>query len=321
MKILYIAPDCDDYLSNSVFHGLRSVLGEDLIDSTKQSKLYKSCTLDLTNKVHGRGFTLYKLLDDIEVDRSDIRRKITSQYFDYIIYGVINTGQQTSFEYIKEVFDVYPDEKIVFLDGADTIDMINDLYNHGWYFKRELIGPVNRFIEPISFSIPKKKIRPLNGKLDFFAPLIPGVGSTFIYNSEESYYEMYSRSLFGLTWKKAGWDCLRHYEILAAGCAPFFVDIYHCPTSVLTTYPKDLAKKVFELKGLTLNYSPTQQFEYGGEHNMTITNVDYSKIQFDASEEYLCEYSMLVTEMQEYMREHLTTEATARYILNTIGAK
>ena len=49
--------------------------------------------------------------------------------------------------------------------------------------------------------------------------------STYIFDDEESYYNDYAKSLFAITMKKGGWDCLRHYEILAAGCLPVFLNI------------------------------------------------------------------------------------------------
>ena len=41
---------------------------------------------------------------------------------------------------------------------------------------------------------------------------------------EEEYYDDLSSSWFGLTCKKGGWDCLRHYEIMAAGSLLLFKD-------------------------------------------------------------------------------------------------
>ena len=48
---------------------------------------------------------------------------------------------------------------------------------------------------------------------------------------------MYQNSLFSLTYRKTGWDCLRHYEILASGSIPLFLDLEKCPEDT-TTLPK-----------------------------------------------------------------------------------
>ena len=93
----------------------------------------------------------------------------------------------------------------------------------GLFFKRELnISQSN--VHPISFAIPKSKIKKsIQQKKNFLlSPLIPGKLKTYIYEDEENYNTMYQNSIFALTYKKAGWDCFRHYEILMNGCIPFF---------------------------------------------------------------------------------------------------
>lgn len=64
-------------------------------------------------------------------------------------------------------------------------------------------------------------------KIREFADLGPGETgdkSNYRYgpDDEAAYHKMYQNSLFALTKKKGGWDCLRHYEILANGCIPIF---------------------------------------------------------------------------------------------------
>ena len=78
-------------------------------------------------------------------------------------------------------------------------------------------------------------------------------------------------SLFALTFKKAGWDCLRHLEILSAGCLPLFTDIVNCPKSAIASkllfttqtyiifkivflgHPKAIYKLLLEFPGLRLD--------------------------------------------------------------------
>ncbi len=83
---------------------------------------------------------------------------------------------------------------------------------------------MNEFlINPISFSIPAEKIvQDVPVKTKMYATVIPGVASTYKFHTEELYYKDYQTSCFAITKKKAGWDCLRHYEILANGCIPLF---------------------------------------------------------------------------------------------------
>jgi hypothetical protein len=71
-----------------------------------------------------------------------------------------------------------------------------------------------------------------------FGTIVPGDTSTYIFSEEAGYYADYQQSVFGRTCRKAGWDCLRHYEILANGCIPFFTDLDQCPSTTMTHFPK-----------------------------------------------------------------------------------
>lgn len=135
-------------------------------------------------------------------------------------------------------------------------------------------------IYPISFSIPEQKIvSSVPPKTKTFAYIDPRDTSTYIYSDEQSYYTDYRESIFGHTMKKAGWDCLRHYEILANGCIPWFHDLDSCPPNTMTHFPKDLVKRAMES---------------------------------DTPEEY-------IPDLLEYTRTHLTCRAMAQYVLNTVG--
>lgn len=112
----------------------------------------------------------------------------------------------------------------------------------------ELLYMKNNNLFPISFSIPEIKIVnevPLKTKM--ISDLIPGDRNTYIYNTEDDYYNEYRKSMFALTFKKGGWDCMRHYEILACGCIPYFPDINLCPYYILYFLPKELIKYGNEL--------------------------------------------------------------------------
>ena len=66
---------------------------------------------------------------------------------------------------------------------------------------------------------------------------------------EESYFKQYANSIFGTTTKKNGWDCLRHYEIIASGCLPYFPKIDDKPETIMKNYPTNLQidiNKIFE---------------------------------------------------------------------------
>lgn len=145
---------------------------------------------------------------------------------------------------------------------------------------------------PLSYSIPEELIRDIyKDKLYDMAPLIPGKADTYIYNTQESYYDMYNRSKYGLTYKKGGWDCLRHYEMLASGCIPLFKDLEKCPINTMKTFPK---KKINEF---TNKYSCLDKDE----------NLD---------DDYVKDMSDYLT---KYTKKYLTCRANALYFIGQLG--
>jgi hypothetical protein len=95
-----------------------------------------------------------------------------------------------------------------------------------------------------------------------------------------------------MTTKKAGWDCMRHYEIMANGCIPYFPDLATCPIETMTTFPKDL---ILEGNRLYEKYK----------------TLDFGHIQ----QHFRSEYEDLIRRILEYVRIHLTTESIARGIV------
>ena len=149
-------------------------------------------------------------------------------------------------------------------------------------------------LNPITFSIPNEKIiKYLPNKTKLLAHIIPGVIETYIYDNEKDYYKDYQESYFAITKKKAGWDCLRHYEILANGCIPYFIDIDKCPQNTMSLLPKKLlleGNKLYEsLKNKTID-------------EMTIL------------EKNRC--NKLIIKLLNYTKKHLSTDKIAKYILD-----
>jgi hypothetical protein len=145
---------------------------------------------------------------------------------------------------------------------------------------------------PITFSIPEEKIiQSFPKKTKLLSNLIPGDLKTYIYKTEKDYYAEYQSSYFAMTTKKAGWDCMRHYEIIANGCLPYFPDIEQCPPFTMVLFPKHLVIRSNHLY-----------------HQMK------TSIQ-----KHLKEYSDLLIEMISYLREYLTTEKVSLSILQRTG--
>jgi hypothetical protein len=66
-SMLFLTSNVEDYLSDSLFHGLRRVLGEAVTDFPKKEILYR--TYPHVARLYGRGLTLYGLLEDLALDR------------------------------------------------------------------------------------------------------------------------------------------------------------------------------------------------------------------------------------------------------------
>ena len=82
-------------------------------------------------------------------------------------------------------------------------------------------------------------------KPDDFAPMRPGRAHTYKYETQAEYYKQYARALYAITAPRAGLDCLRHYEILASGAVPFFVDSAALDAAPLSMYafPRELVRE------------------------------------------------------------------------------
>ncbi|MDR9898001.1 glycosyltransferase [Aetokthonos hydrillicola Thurmond2011] len=212
--------------------------------------------------LYGLGFTLYGLLEDIPIDRLDITQKVVNGYFNLIIFfNIFNTfglfvellpylnfkntlildGADTPQPYpYAGKWWRYP--QWWFLPKAHT---------HFLYFKREWTPetirnlwfqippkwlcqylPAPKNFRPISFSIPEEKIvKELSKKTKLFpkhivdpevARYVSESSTNYAFSKENEYYSDLQASKFGITTKRAGWDCLRHYEIAANGCVPCF---------------------------------------------------------------------------------------------------
>src|SRR5579862_5558247 len=149
-------------------------------------------------------------------------------------------------------------------------------------------------VYPIQFSIPEHKIvKEIPEKDRDFAHIIPGDPNTYIYTDEEDYYTDYQHSYFAVTMKKAGWDCMRHYEILANGCIPYFVDLDKCDKDTMFFLPRDLILEAMNLPGVSY------------------LHIDHS--QFDTAK-----YYEILNKLLEHTRKYLTTRNMAQYILDTV---
>ena len=324
MKILYIHANPDesefynDYLSDLLLHGLRENFGKDIIDYPGSWHLYDDEIQKRQinqNKLWGKGFTLNNSLNAFNsFDRTDISNKIQNNFFDLVIYGSIRRSDL--------FLDLVIDKKIkhLYVDGEDDTFIDTKYSNKSLYFKRELNEKVGN-IFPISFAIPKNKIvKNINqNPKDLLAPIIPGKLDTYIYKKEKNYYDMYFNSLFALTYKKAGWDCLRHYEILANGCIPLFLGLKNCPQETLKTLPKENLLSILNQNEFILSYY--NPFKLYKKKFLTFSKIIkginslYKNKNVDVFLKNNENINVLRNELLEYTKSDLTTSKLAKYVI------
>ena len=148
----------------------------------------------------------------------------------------------------------------------------------------------NLIIHPLSYCVPDENIVDFHSIKDkkhiIISDIIPGDNLTYRFgpDDEKEYNEHYQESFFAYTNKKGGWDCLRHYEILANGCIPIFKNLDNSPKYTLTTLPKDL---IIETNQKLLPYKN-----------------NYKEVYY--------EYAYKII---EHVKNNCSTSATAKYFL------
>lgn len=241
MKILHINNfNYPDYQNDMIYHGGKSIMSDDYESSSPAFYMHQ----DYPNisQLYGRGFTIFGKLPPVINKNNETIYKIENRYYDYIIYGSIFRDSS----YFDLVSKHYDKNKIIFIDGEDHTGIHNHFINKGHYFKRELIHDENSTLHHIGFGIPESSIKQDYAKDQILSKMNPLDKSSYVYNTEEDYYNEYSRSFFAVTCKKAGWDCLRHYEILMCGCVPYFINLTQCPANTLKHFPKEILIKYYD---------------------------------------------------------------------------
>jgi hypothetical protein len=292
-RVLFLGHNKEDYLSDSLFHGLRAVLGDRVLDYPKREMAYDTLPSHVRPRLYGRGFTLYGLLDDLPLDRMQVPERLAKGEFDLVVVADIWRDFGLYVENLPTLrrLTARGRTRVAIVDGTDS----PALYPYGprfwrvpawWalprahtrfpYFKREWRGWTHlgtarplRSVHPIAFSIPEEKIVAAPPPKDKDWPLhvvdaevAARVGGKTGYGfaDEETYVADLRRSRFGITTKRAGWDCLRHYEIAANGAVPCFRALHRKPASnaphglhagncIPYTSWRDLSAKVDALDG------------------------------------------------------------------------
>lgn len=322
-RVLFLTESREDYLSDSLLHGLVS-LGLEVVDYPRKQVLYaghQTCSIQPSLGLRGHGFTLYGLLPNRGVDRSFVIQRLEEGWFDLVVIGQIwrQWGQ------LLDLAPLLQEVPVVLLDGDDDTRLFHRsgtrIRRYGWqlfpirsgrcfYLKREWQGERAQDrhcqILPASFSIPAEKIREVDlvSKQQRFASHCVdseiaqscGLSTAYAFASEEAYYDDLAASRFAVTTKRGGWDCLRHYEIGAAGAVLCFRQLEAKPP---TCAPHGLQ---------------------AGLNCVSYQDWPDLKKQLDYLDANLREYQCLLKASGDWVRQHTTTAAAQR-LLDAIMTK
>lgn len=208
-------------------------------------------------------------LPNVDVDRANIKMKLESGFFDLVIFSdiwrqygyftqwrpllnpnktIILDGQDTAQVYpyaglwwrrFSQWFAPRAHKNFLYFKREWTADSQFNFWHR--FVPKGLLRylPICKNLRKVSFSIPESKIlgEVPNKTKDFARHCVDGQVAerisecveSYAFKNEGAYYADLQASRFGVTIKRAGWDCLRHYEIAANGCIPCFRDLDRKP--------------------------------------------------------------------------------------------
>jgi len=280
MNILYFTSDEGEYLSDSLLHGLKKIYSSNVVDFPKCDRMYIGHSIPMNSFHGLGFTLYNGLIEEDQTDRNNIMKKVKANFFDLIIFSdierqyfyfhwlypfldrkktiIIDGNDFTNLfpysgiwlrkiEYYKHLNDF---SKFLYFKREWTQDTVFSLTSYflnklGIRFKSKLNN-----INKISYSFPKEKIYRGDVKKEktFVSHIVDKDVSqklntssiSYKFDNENDYYKDLQISKFGITTKKGGWDCLRHYELAANKCLPCFKNLNLKPD---TCAPHGLNKK------------------------------------------------------------------------------
>jgi hypothetical protein len=196
MKVLFLNSNSPDYLAESLFHGLRKLLGNDCVDVPKMDAMYAPLNEGVKAKLGNNGFSIYGLLED---NTELVSRRFYWQR-DVESYDLIVAAEVwENWDIFWQLYKRFPHKNFAVVDGEDIPALFP--YNnmnfrfrklpHSFfapvrkvkYFKREIgtgaecygvekyfpsflhgLFRIPKDIYPVSMSIPEEKITRLTPK-------------------------------------------------------------------------------------------------------------------------------------------------------------
>lgn len=311
--------EASDYMIDQIYHGFSSLTNVIVQQLPQNPLMFQECDKTQLNKVWGRGFTLYSLLpsptQNFPIEDSDLI--IVPLHHTMVRY------QREYYNFITDVIRIF-NKPTIAVDGWDQQEYSEETASLCKYFKRELTDDKTSAF-PIFFAIPEVKFNwHKNEKKYDFSPMVPANFSwepcehlkTYIYSTEEEYYEQYQQSYFGYLTKKGGVQTGRTLELIANDCFPFFTDIELYPKNTMHNFPKELCIEVKKMKGVypgtIIPYNP-EKSTYIGDTRQIKPGNERGYIDFDIFDINL--YNIYLNEIKKICWSTMTTKQLAKYIL------
>jgi hypothetical protein len=206
----------------------------------------------LRDSLYGKGFSVFCTLSRLSMAERDIHLMSEGSLVSLASNAAMGpfTVVYTSIWRYSDLIDAFAEldsvVRLIALDGEDHTRIHAKSSKFAKYYKRELIAKESNLF-PISFALPPVAARfctygsaYLPKKSSITAQCDPRFRPSYVFSTEKQYYAQYESALFAVTTKKGGWDCMRHYEILANHCVPYFPDIEAKPPLTMCSYPVSL---------------------------------------------------------------------------------
>ena len=314
--------ESNDYLTDAIFQYLKTNDEFEVYECPWMAHMYANSPVK-KEQLSGCGFALRKTIESshnvLTVD--DAIHLISDKEFDYVITDSrtwsswwqsrgLSPFQSNAVRLLNKAMEVYPRNNIIFFDGEDQTSVHESLVGKVTYFKRELTFD-NPLVNPIGYCFPESKFRwcPHEAKTKLVATVIPGDKTTYKFTEEDAYYDDYRVSFYGFTWKKLGWDCFRHHELLFSSCVPIFPDIAECPRQTLTRFPKDICQEVLNT-GILTSARKFQQFQ---------DLYCFVDLRLDATKISKMHYADLQGRLKEHAMKYLSSKSVAEYVFSRAG--
>lgn len=188
---------------------------------------------------------------------------------------------------------------------------------------------------PIAFGTPSITVQTkLFPKLFDFHPIPVDVPpKPLTYNDEDTYQALAALSHFCITHARGGWDCGRHYEVMGAGCVPYFYDILAAGPFILPQLPRKFLVDVVKQPALEhighVTGALGDQYEYPNVTYITQGHFNArSRVRFVNESFYFSKdnfdynwYWKSARQLLKYTQKYLTTESMAAYVLKTMNVE